>query len=35
MDQRGNQIRNKNYLEKKENENTTFQNLWDAAFKKF
>ena len=31
MDRRGNQTRTQNYLETNENENTTFQNLWNAA----
>lgn len=31
--QRGNKQEIKNYLETKENENITFQNSWDAAFK--
>lgn len=33
MGQRGNKQEIKNYLETKENENITFQNSWDAAFK--
>lgn len=34
MGQRGNKQEIKNYLETKENENITFQNSWDAAFKR-
>lgn len=33
MGQRGNKQEIKNYFETKENENITFQNSWDAAFK--
>lgn len=33
MGQRGNKQEIKNYLETEENENITFQNSWDAAFK--